>query len=164
MARATQCGGGSRRRQSGASAVEFALVFPILFLLTYGAIVYSYVFVLRQSINFAAQEAAEAAVDVDPAQLPATYEALVVTSAQATARAVVAWMPARVRDGITTPVLFCPEAGSPLCPTDASGAVVVTINLSLTGPFSLFARFNLPIVGLFPPLPDTMTAQAVARV
>src|SRR5258708_37699419 len=54
------------RTQRGAAAVEFAFVFPVLFLLIYGVIVYSYIFVLQESINYAAQQAAEAAVAVEP--------------------------------------------------------------------------------------------------
>ena len=54
-----------RPRQLGGAAVEFAFVFPFLFFLMYGVLVYSYLFVLQESINFAAQEAAEAAVKVD---------------------------------------------------------------------------------------------------
>ena len=60
------------RRHGGAAAVEFAFIFPVLFMLTYGAVVYSYAYVLKQSLTFAAQEAAEAAVDIDPANTSAS--------------------------------------------------------------------------------------------
>lgn len=56
----------SRVRERGASAVEFALVFPVLFLLVYAVIVYSYTYVLQQAITYTAQHLAEAAVAVNP--------------------------------------------------------------------------------------------------
>jgi Flp pilus assembly protein TadG len=151
------------RRQRGASAVEFALIFPIVFAITYGAIVYSYAFVLKQSITFAAQEAAEAAVDVQPGV--AGYDTTVRNAAINTAKAVIAWMPQQVRSNVVTSVEFCADSGSTTgaCQS-ASDAVVVTITLPLGGSSQVFASMVLPLVGRFPPLPATMTAQAVARV
>ena len=154
------------RRHGGAAVVEFAFVFPILFMLTYGAVVYSYAYVLRQSLTFAAQEAAEAAVDIDPTdQSAADYKGAVTSSATATAVAVVAWMPERLRSGMGTSVQLCSEGGGgTACPSNGGDAVVVTLTLPLTGNSQLFATMNLPFVGTFPPLPATMTAQATARV
>ncbi len=49
---------GRRPRQiTGASAIEFALVFPMLFAIIYGTVTYGYVYYLQQRINFIAQEA-----------------------------------------------------------------------------------------------------------
>lgn len=151
------------RRQSGATAVEFAFVFPILFALMYGAIVYSFAFTLKQSITYAAQEAAEAAVDIQPGV--AGYDAMVTSAATTTANSIILWMPASIRSGVVTAVDFCADGGgsSDACPT-AGDAVVVTVTLPLTGSSQLFASFTLPMVGTFPPLPATMSAQAVARV
>lgn len=59
-------GGGIRREQGGAAAVEFAFVLPILLFLVYATVVYSYLFVVRESIEFAAHKGIEAAVAVDP--------------------------------------------------------------------------------------------------
>lgn len=151
-------------RPDGAAAVEFALVFPILFALTYGAIVYSYVYVLRQSLAFAAQEAAEAAVDIDPHQSASSYNTQVAAAAQAAVTSIISWMPSNVRAGVTPTVHYCSGGGGGAgCPT-VGDAVVVTINMNMVGTSQLFARFHLPLIGNFPPLPDTMTAQATARV
>lgn len=153
------------RRHGGAAVIEFAFVFPILFMLTYGAVVYSYAYVLKQSLTFAAQEAAEAAVDIDPAnQSAGDYQDGIRSAATATAIAVVAWMPDRLRNGLATTANLCSAGGgSTACPTTGD-AVVVTLTLPLTGNSQLFATMNLPIIGTFPPLPATMTAQATARV
>lgn len=157
------------RRQRGAAAVEFGLVFPILFALTYGAIVYSYVYVLRQSLTFAAQEAAQAAVGVRPGP---GYEDLVRQAAVNSAQAAISWMPVNVRNAIALDagdITVCngPSAGACSSLGADESAVVVQLQLPLSGGASvspLFATFNLPGLGRFPPLPNMMVGQAVARL
>ena len=157
---------GPRRHQSGAAVVEFAFVFPILFLLVYGVIVYAYVYVLKQSIVYAAQEAAEAAVAVDPTIADAFAQRQSVV--RATAVSALSWLPASQRARVTGPggerveVTLCP-AGTQDCPTD-SDALRVTLRFDLAAPNHLFPVLNLYIVGSVPPLPDTLTATAVVRI
>jgi Flp pilus assembly protein TadG len=145
------------RSQRGAAAVEFAFVFPVLFLLIYGVIVYSYIFVLQESINFAAQQAAEAAVAVEPDA--AGYDALATAQARAMASRALQWLPqsqqARVlgETGDKVEVTFG-NAGD-------SDFVQVRLRFSLPG---LFPVLNLPIVGEVPRLPPQLVAQAAARV
>ncbi|MES0872712.1 TadE/TadG family type IV pilus assembly protein [Sinimarinibacterium thermocellulolyticum] len=157
---------GTHWRQSGAAVVEFAFVFPILFLLVYGVIVYAYIYVLKQSIVYAAQEAAEAAVAVDPAIDDAfTRQQAVV---RATAVSALSWLPVSQRArvvgtaGERVEVSLCP-AGTPDCPVDGD-ALRVTLRFDLANPSSLFPVLNLYIVGTVPPLPDTLTATAVVRI
>lgn len=161
---------GSAWCQSGAVAVEFAFVFPLLFLLMYGIVVYSYVFVLNSALHFAAQEAAESVVRVAPEAADSVKQ----QRAQATARATLDWLPAGQRsrvvgeNGEKVDVGFCPDfAGDvcPACPAGATdcGAVVVTLVFGLLNP-PLFPSLTLPFVGTVPPLPDQLRAQAVARI
>lgn len=164
------------RSQRGTAAVEFALVFPILFIVTYGAIIYSYIYVLRQSLTFAAQEAAQAAVSVQPG-LP-NYDDLVKATAVNTATAAIAWMPSNVRTAIgldAGDVTICRGPGAGACASLLPGdeAVVVRLELPLaTGDEGegrrdispLFATFTMPPFGRFPPLPNIMAGQAVARL
>ncbi len=157
--------GVQRRPQRGAAAVEFALVFPMLFLLVYGVIVYAYVFVLQESIVYAAQEAAEAAVAVDPEVGGFAEQQAVVRS---TAVAVLGWLPQSQRSrvlgdgGEKVAVRLCPE-GSQGCPID-SDALVVTLTFDVLTPTPLFPVLNLYIVGSVPPLPTALTATAVVRI
>lgn len=159
-------GGWTHRAQSGAALVEFAFVFPILFLLVYGVIVYAYIYVLKQSIVYAAQEAAEAAVAVDPSIDDAFAQQQTVV--RATAVAALSWLPesqqARVvgSGGERVEVTLCPM-GTQDCPTD-SDALRVTLRFDIANPSSLFPVLNLYIVGSVPPLPDTLTASAVVRI
>ena len=76
-----------QRHQRGAVAVEFAFIFPLLFLLMYGIVVYSYVFVLNSALNYAAQESVASALRVAPAQPNSARQA------EALDRARVALMP-----------------------------------------------------------------------
>ena len=148
------------RRVSGAVAVEFALVFPILFFLIYGTVVYSYVFILHESINYAAQEAAEAAVAVLPDS--DGYDANVQARAKAQAAAVLNWLPAAQRErvlgagGEKVEVTF-PSIGG-------ESAVQVILHFQLKDPTPIFPIINLPVVGEVPRLPDRISAQGVARV
>ncbi len=50
------------RRQRGAYAVEFALVFTIFFLVAYGILTYGLIFAAQQSLNLAAEDGARAAL------------------------------------------------------------------------------------------------------
>jgi Flp pilus assembly protein TadG len=49
-------------QQRGAAAIEFAIVFPLFFMIFYGIITYGLIFVAQQSLTLAAQEGARAAL------------------------------------------------------------------------------------------------------
>jgi Flp pilus assembly protein TadG len=51
-----------RRRQRGATALEFAFVLPILFLLFYGALTFGLILLMRMSLQHAAEDGARAAL------------------------------------------------------------------------------------------------------
>lgn len=52
-----------RLREFGSAAVEFALVFPLLFTVLYGIVTYSVLLVAEQSLTLAAEEGARAALN-----------------------------------------------------------------------------------------------------
>lgn len=147
------------QRQQGAVAVEFALIFPILFLLMYGIVVYSYVFVLNSALNYAAQESVASALRVAPGEPNSRRE----TEALQRARDALNWLPASQRNRIFG------EAGSivrfgedcPLAPE--SDCIRVRLVMPLQVP-ALFPVLRLPFVGTVPPLPETLRAEAVARI
>lgn len=156
-----------QRQQRGAAAVEFAFVFPFLFLLIYGVIVYAYIFVLQQSINFAAQEAAEAAIAVDP-DIPN-----VASVRQATVRAramdVLRWLPDEQQlrvlgaSGEKVVIEDCP-AGTTDCPAEGD-SVRVTLTFALAEPTYLFPVINLFLfTGQVPPMPQNLQGRATALV
>ena len=51
------------RRQRGATAVEFAIIFPLFFVICYAIICFGMIFVIQQSLTFAASEGARAALN-----------------------------------------------------------------------------------------------------
>lgn len=148
-----------RRAQRGSSAVEFAFVFPILFLLVYGVIVYSYIYVIQQSITYGAQQSAEAAVAVNP-QPTASLNARIEQRVRAVALQSLNWLPAsqvarlRGQDGNIGRVTF---------ETIDSDESVVRVTLEFQVP-GLFPTLTLPLVGTIPPLPPLLRAQAIARI
>ncbi|AMO98749.1 tadE-like family protein [Collimonas arenae] len=50
------------RKQRGVAAIEFALIFPVFFMLLYGIITYVLIFLAQQSLALAAEEGARAAL------------------------------------------------------------------------------------------------------
>lgn len=51
------------RTQRGATAIEFALVFPLFFMILYGIVTFSLIFVAQQNLTLAASEGARAALN-----------------------------------------------------------------------------------------------------
>ena len=148
----------ARRWQQGASAVEFAFVFPVLFLLVYGVIVYSYVYVIQQSITYTAQHSAEAAVSVDP-NPSATLDARITTQVRALANAQLSWLPANQQ----ARVLGAAGAGVLVQFSTVNGSDIVQVTLKFDL-VNLFPTLVLPFVGSIPPLPTQLQAQAIARI
>lgn len=80
-------------KQRGASAIEFALIFPLLFIIFYGAVTYGLIFVAQQSITLAAAEGARAALR------QATNETVRTTNARNAAigtGSAAAWLTSRI--------------------------------------------------------------------
>ncbi|MGH8540284.1 MAG: TadE/TadG family type IV pilus assembly protein [Stenotrophobium sp.] len=136
--------------QKGSAVVEFAFVFPLLLLLIYGVIVYSYVYVLQSSINYAAQEGARAILGVDPAS---GNQATVAT---ATVNATLSWAPKSLNIGVA--VSPCTLAG---CNSSTDYSVQVTGDVSKLFPVISLGGFMG--INAVPPLPATLIAQAVVR-
>jgi len=57
-----RCRQAKTRHQEGSAAIEFALVFPLFFLIFYGIITYGLIMVAQQSVTLAAAEGARAAL------------------------------------------------------------------------------------------------------
>ncbi len=154
------------RQQQGASAIEFVMIFPVLFAVTYVIIIYSFLFMINQSLNFSAQQAAEAAVAVQPRADQDAYRSEIINLINATVLSNSQWLPTSTRNLITVdnPV-FCSDGGGdtacPVAPNDS--AVVVRLRMTKDASSHLFATFTLPYLESFPPLPN-LTAEAVARL
>lgn len=165
-----------RLKQGGAAAVEFALIFPLLFFLLYSVVVYSYVFVLQETITFAAQQAAASAIAVSPKLTTAAAQTAMTATARATAVSTLSWLPASQQthvlgdtSGSNIQVNFCPmgtTVGNVICPTDTD-AIIVTLIFDMNSPSPLFPVISfggLMGINSVPPLPSQLTSKAVVRI
>lgn len=154
----------ARSHQRGATAVEFALVFPLLFILIYTAVVYAYLFVLQESISFAAQEAAAAAHRVDPVSNP-DFDQSVEDRVCPRLKEALAWLSESQQDsmGVNTcsrNALGANQGGTQI-QISADHVVTVTSRLQVSG---LFPSLRMPLIGQLPPMPDLLLATGTALV
>jgi Flp pilus assembly protein TadG len=142
-------------RQKGAAAIEFALVFPLFFILFYAIVAYSLVMTLDQSLTHAAAEGARAAVAVDPAAFPGDAEAYknkIEETACATVSGALAWLSTQ------------PECKSEF----QSDSAATTLSVTLKYPYAsapLVPVLDLsPLFGRIPNVPDPLVVQATIRI
>lgn len=149
----------TRSPQSGAAAIEFAFIFPVLLAVIYGGMVYSYVFFLQQAINFAAQQGAQAAVAVAETGT-STDQTNRANQANAVAMNALNWLPGgQVGLVTTTPGTTCPGMAG----VANTFSYTVNFNLSGTGGPLFPSLVNLPMgLGTIPPLPAVLTSCSVA--
>lgn len=158
---------GRRSGQGGATAIEFAFVFPLLLFLVYAIFVYSYLFVVRESIEFAAHKGIEAAVAVDPGASDAGTARQ--TEAIAAANCALNWLTGVCTSSIVASSRVVPEyvacngTGTGACP-DGYGKVSVTYHVLNGGTWVFPKLIGLPGLGTIPPMPETMVATAIAQV
>jgi len=81
------------RTQRGATAIEFAIVFPVFFMVLYGIVQYGMIFAAQQTLTLAAEEGARAALQYQAADgtVSGSLSAR-ATVAQATCADMVGWV------------------------------------------------------------------------
>ncbi|HDR8929250.1 TPA: pilus assembly protein [Burkholderia vietnamiensis] len=127
------------RRQRGATAVEFAIIFPLFFVICYAIICFGMIFVIQQSLTFAASEGARAALNYAPDLATRT------SKAQSAAQTVVGWL------NISEPSV---TVQAPACKYDAT-----LYCLSVTVSYSPRAWVTtMPFLGTIVTQPLTSTA------
>jgi Flp pilus assembly protein TadG len=137
------------RRQRGAAALEFGLVFPLFFILFYGIVAYSLIMTLEQSLTHAAAEGARAAVAVDPAAFDdeTAYKTKIDDISCAAVSQALDWLSA---------------------PLDCTTAIQSdTVTVTLTYPYAsdpLVPVLNFPGFGKIPDIPDSLVARASVRL
>ncbi|MDB5986991.1 MAG: pilus assembly protein [Nevskia sp.] len=143
---------GRRVRETGATAVEFALILPLLFAILYGTITYGYAFFLQQQINFAAEQGARAAVAyIAPAGVTTTAARCAVAISAATNA--LAYMSAAEKAALNAPT----------CPAPPATGVAGLNNFSVQVQFKfleMLPAITLPGIGNVPVLPNPLTATA----
>lgn len=132
------------RRERGAAAVEFALVFVLFFVIMYGIVSYGIVFALKHSLTQAANEGARAAVR-DVGGLGSRIELARTTAANA-----VAWLGGQAPAPVVT---------APPC----VGTAFVCVKVALTYDYAAHPIVP-PLPGLGIALPASIAAQATVQL
>lgn len=138
---------GLPRKQKGAVAIEFALVFVVFFAVFYGMISYSLPLLLMQSFNQATAEAVRRSVAIDP-NSPG-YTASVGPAAAEFARKQLDWIPSAFQ--------FLPGH---VTGTFTGGVLKVEINYPSTNLKGVLPFIVLPGIGDVPKLPTMLHAQS----
>lgn len=140
---------GLPRKQKGAAAIEFALVFGIFFAVFYGLVSYSLPLLLMQSFNQAAAEGVRQAMSIDPVAAGTAYPTQVTQRAKDTVAAQLSWIPASFQ--------FQPSFVSA---TYTGTTLTVAITYPSANLNSVFPALVIPGIGNVPSLPTNLTASS----
>ena len=141
------------RKQKGAAAIEFALVFIIFFAVFYGLVSYSLPLLLMQSFNAATAEAVRQSVALDPNT--ANYNTVIVTRAKAVLTQQLGALPSSVNFNVNTDASATYTTGKLL---------TVRIDYPKAKLAQIIPLLSLPGIGTVPNLPATLSAQASLQV
>ncbi|KQN45088.1 pilus assembly protein TadE [Pseudomonas sp. Leaf48] len=136
------------RKQKGAVAIEFALVFIIFFAVFYGIVSYSLPLLLMQSFNQSTAEAVRRSVALDPTT--ANYEAALKTRAKTELGLQLAWIPTALNFNVATDASV----------TYVGGLLQVSIHYPSNKIGAVIPFLSLPGIGRVPNLPTTLTASS----
>lgn len=139
---------GLPRKQKGAVAIEFALVFVIFFAVLYGIISYSLPLLLMQSFNESTAEAVRRGVAVDPTV--SGYKQVVEQRATDVLTQQLSWIPASLKFSVA----------SDTSAVYANGVLTVRIDYPSSKLNQVLPSLVLPGIGPVPNLPTTLSAQS----
>ena len=140
---------GLPKKQKGAAAIEFSLVFGIFFAVFYGLVSYSLPLLLMQSFNQAAAEGVRQAMSIDPVAAGTAYPTQVTQRAKDTVAAQLSWIPASFQ--------FQPSFVSA---TYTGTTLTVAITYPSANLNSVFPALVIPGIGNVPSLPINLTASS----
>jgi Flp pilus assembly protein TadG len=152
-ARPGRASGVRRTAQRGIAAIEFALVFPVLFVLLYGIITYVLIFLAQQSLALAAEEGARAALRYTTADRG--------TIACNTATQLVKWLGS---NGNGDPIATCVPTGPVVCAFPA-GTSAQCITVKVSYPYSTQPLVPLllgPLMNVA--VPATLASSATVQI
>ncbi len=143
----------TRRRsaQRGSVAVEFALIFPVFFLILYAIVTFSLIFVAQQNMTLAAEEGARAALNW--ASNTSMASALTNRGANACAAA------NQAAASILQNIMQCTQTATSCGPGNAMYCINVSLSYDYkNNPF-------VPTLGLMTaPLPNSLVATATVQL
>ncbi|AKH69590.1 TadE-like protein [Spongiibacter sp. IMCC21906] len=142
---------GKAKKQTGAVAIEFALMFPVFFAMVYAIIAYGMAFLIIQSFTYVSEDALRAALATECAESVCTQDELepVVRSQVQNS---LTWLSASLVSSATSGENF-----SFSCDPN----MLCTVRLSTAPPLP---GITLPLVGDIPSLPDSLVGRASLRL
>ena len=158
-----------QKKQKGAAAIEFAIIFPIFFLIFYAIVTYGLIFAAQQTITLAASEGARAAVRYQTGKDDAARQTARIAAACDMSNQALAWLRKTstgqataqgvCATGITSTVVTADRA---LC-SNLTG--VTCIKVLVTYDYDkapLIPKLLGPLMSL--PTPKSLQGQAVAQI
>lgn len=147
---------GLKSKQSGAAAIEFALLFTLFFVIFYALVSYAVTMMLQQSFTHAASEGVRAAIAVDPLEYPDTssFNAAVETRVLSTIDDALAWLPQKAKAAVNA-------SRADVDPITWAGTTI-TVRVIYSGYAAdpMMPVLNLPAIGDVPKLPTDLTGSA----
>lgn len=144
--------------QHGVYAVEWAIVFPVFFVLMYAIVSYGLVFLVRESMQSAVEEGARAVLRYQPSRPARLQEAAAVVQQK------MAWLPERLRPQTADiQVQVCRLASEALCSANVVCGVDEGVRCLARVQLEIpYGRHPLApaLPGLGALLPDMLTASA----
>jgi Flp pilus assembly protein TadG len=138
------------RRERGTAAVEFAMIFPLFFVILYGIVTFSLIFVAQQNLTLAAEEGARAALNYQTATSTANALAARTAAACTAASNMVASLISKAK---------CVSSGT-TCSYDAA---MDCVNVTLTYDYADNPLVpNLPLTGFV--LPASLVSSAMVQL
>lgn len=127
------------RPQRGVYALEWAIVFPVFFMLVYAIVSFGLGFLVRESMQWAVEDGARAALQFK------TSRADRQTRALATVKSNLDWLPAELKDTIEGNFIFkvCALNDSTRCTTDMA-ADAMRCDIDSNNPCMLQVQLMLP--------------------
>lgn len=135
-----------KNAQEGAVAIEFALIFPVLFAVAYSIIAYGMAFTLIQSFTYAAEDALRASLAAECAESICT---------EAELAAEVAIQVTGSLNWLSTSIVNTAVSGANFFTCDVDRICTVELRAP-----PILSGLTLPIIGNVPPMPAELVGRA----
>ena len=139
------------KKQKGAAAIEFALVFVIFFAVLYGVLSYSLPLLLVQSFNNATAEAVRRSMAVDPTA--SNYGTVVETLAKSVLSEKLNWVPTAVKSSLVPDAKY----------NTATKVLTASVSLPATALSAIMPVLKLGSITV-PNLPTDLKAESSVQI
>lgn len=163
------------KRQRGAAAIEFAILFTIFFGVFYAILSYAFVNLLYQGLIQAAAEGARSVVQLNPTSFASksAYDTAATTLAKASANQALSWMPQTVKNSISKDangITAVVTNDNVTVNTSSGNQVITTSSITVTVTYAnyksnpILPLIDLPLLGTIPNVPTNLAGSSSLRV